>query len=104
MCIRDSNFSDRKHSLTTTYKQLLRTNINYASPAWFPALSKFNSKKLQITQNTALRIITECTKTTPIQHLHDETYILHISTHLEMVGTKLPENPKSNPPMPPNIL
>src|SRR5678815_5473527 len=25
------NFSDRKHTLTTIYKQLLRTNINYAS-------------------------------------------------------------------------
>src|SRR5678815_4508310 len=82
------NFSDRKHTLTTTYKQLLRTNINYAFPAWFPALSKSNSKNLQITQNSALRIITGCTKTIPIQHLHDETYILPISTHLEMVGTQ----------------
>src|SRR5678816_1808752 len=99
------NFSDRKHTLTTTYKQLLRTNINYASHAWFPALSKSNTKKLQITQNTALRIITGCAKTTPIQHLHDETYILPIPTHLKMVGTQFfSENTQSNPSMPPNTL
>src|SRR5678816_3116557 len=50
------NFSNRKHTLTTIYKQLLRTNINYASPAWFSALSQSNLNKLQVTQNIALRL------------------------------------------------
>ena len=38
--------------------------------------------KLQITQNTALRIATGCTTDTNTQHLYDETHILrHRGTH-----------------------
>ena len=43
--------------------------------------------KLQRTQNTALRIATGCTKTTPIQHLHDETEVLPLRSHMDMRGT-----------------
>ena len=82
------NFSDRKHTLISVYKQLLRSTLNYASPAWYPALSNSNKTKLQTTQNAALRTITGCLKTTPVQHLHDETKILPINVHLAMIGTQ----------------
>ena len=60
--------------------------LNYASLAWAPSLSNTHLNKLQTTQNKALRIITGCTQSTPISHLHAETLILSIQTHLDMRG------------------
>src|ERR1700755_2422923 len=70
------------------YKQFIRPTIDYASPVWHPMLFKQNLMTLQITQNKALRTITGCTPTTPQQHLHNETKILPINNHLEMIGTQ----------------
>src|ERR1044072_826991 len=70
------------------YKQFIRPTINYASPVWHPLLSDHNLTTLQTTQNKALRTITGCTHSTPQQHLHNETKILPIRNHLEMIGTQ----------------
>ena len=42
--------------------------------------SHTNINKLQITQNTALRIATVCTTDTNTQHLHDDTHTTHKGT------------------------
>src|ERR1700755_3713229 len=63
-----NNFSNKLTTLITVYKQFIRPTLNSASPAWYPATSPSNTEKLQKKQNTALRIIKGCTRTTPIQH------------------------------------
>ena len=83
-----NNIPHRKYILTTIYKQIIRTNLNYASPIWHPSITSRNLKKLQTTQNTALRAITGCLPTTHQQHLHEETKILPINTHLDIIGTQ----------------
>ena len=51
---------------------------------WSPNASETNIDKLQIVQNTALRIATGCTHDTSTQHLHDETNIQPIHQHLQL--------------------
>src|SRR6201990_608897 len=87
-----NNFSNELATLIIAYKQFIRPTLNYASPAWYPTTSPSNIEKLQKTQNTALRIITGCTRTTPIQHVHKETKILPICVHLDMIGTQFYTN------------
>jgi hypothetical protein len=83
-----TKFGKDRETLAPTYKQFIRTVLAYASPAWAPALSNTNIQKLQTLQNKALRIITGCTQSTPIEHLHAETKILPIKAHLDMRGTQ----------------
>ena len=84
----NTNYGQQKESLTTLYKQFIRTSLNYATPAWHPSTSQTNRNKLQTTQNKALRTITGCTRSTPVQHLHDETPILPLEEHQDMIGTQ----------------
>jgi hypothetical protein len=79
-----TKFGKNKETLAPTYKQFIRTVLAYASPAWAPALSNTNIQKLQTLQNKALRIVTGCTQSTPIKHLHAVTKILPIKAHLDM--------------------
>ena len=83
-----TTFGQHKETLITVYKQYIRSIINYASPAWHPALSKTQLNKLQTIQNTALRIILGSTQTTPIEHLHAEAKVLTLNQHLDMRGTQ----------------
>lgn len=83
-----STFGQNKETLTIVFKQYIRSIIDYASPAWHPAISLTQINKLQTIQNTALRIILGSTQTTPIEHLHAETKILTIKQHLDMRGTQ----------------
>ena len=67
-----TTFGHDKERLALIYKQHIRSVMDYASPAWAPAISASQLKKLQTIQNTALRIILGSTQTTPIDHLHAE--------------------------------
>ena len=60
-----------------------------ANIIWSPIISNTNIKKLQIIQNTALRIATGCKRDINTQHLHDETKVLPIDTHLKLYATQL---------------
>ena len=62
--------------------------MSYASPSWSPDLANTHVEKLQRVQNSALRIATGCTKSSPIAHLHAETKVLPIKEHLNMRGTQ----------------
>ena len=77
-----------KETLTLIYRQYIRSVLDYASPAWAPNISQTQQKRLQTTQNTALKIITGCTRTTPTQHIHAETQVLPVKEHLDMRGTQ----------------
>ena len=52
-------------------------------------MSNINIKKLQTIQNTALRIVTGCTRDTNTQHLHEETKVFLMDTHLKLYATQL---------------
>src|ERR1700755_1042607 len=107
--VANTDIHDNLQTSIAIYKQFIRPTINYASPVWHPLLSDENLTTLQITQNKALRTITGCTPTTPQQHLHNETKILPIKNHLEMIGTKfyaktrLPSHPCHNTLLQPTI-
>ena len=59
------------------------------STIWSPNASETNIDKLQIVQNTALRIATGCTHDTNTQHLHDETNVLPIHQHLQLHASQI---------------
>ena len=60
-----------------------------AGRGWSPNASETNIDKLQIVQNTALRIATGCTHDTNTQHLHDETNVLPIHQHLQLHASQI---------------
>ena len=83
-----TSYGHSKEHITQVYKQFIRPVITYAHPAWYPDIAATHIKKLQTTQNTALRIATGCTNTTPIHHLHHETNVIPLEPHLRMRGTQ----------------
>ena len=52
-----------------------RSVLDYAAPAWQPWLSKTQLNKLEVSQNSALRIISGQYKSTPVEALRLETGI-----------------------------
>ena len=92
-----TDFGQHKETTTLIYKQYIRSVLDYASPAWAPSASQTAHKKLQTIQNSALRIITGCTQTTPIEHLHAETKVLKLHEHLDMRGTQFLATAVHNP-------
>ena len=102
-----TDFGCHKETLHTLYKQYIRPTLSYASPAWASNLAHTHLNSLQTQQNKALRLITGCTNSTPIDHLHHETHILKIKDHLTIQNTHFiasassPQHPCSqlvNPP------
>ena len=83
-----TTYGQSKESITTLYKQYIRTLLTYASPAWSSITSTSNTRHLQTIQNAALRIATGCTQPTDIPHLHHETKVLTLHQHLDMRGTQ----------------
>ena len=73
-----------KETIITTYKTITRPIIEYACTVWSPLAAETNINKLQVIQNTALRIATGCTRDTNQQHLHQETQILPVKEHLKL--------------------
>ena len=78
-----------KESLTALYKQFVRPVLTYASSVWQPDLTQSHMQVLQRTQNSALRIATGCTRSTPTAHLHAETKVLPLKDYLELRGTQI---------------
>ena len=65
-----TSWGQQKETLLMTYKAVGRSIINYAAPVWSPNLHDTNYRKIQYTQNEALRIATGCLKMSSIDHLH----------------------------------
>src|SRR6476661_4009815 len=84
-----TTWGNQKETLIATYNTITRPVIEYGNTVWSPIISDTNLNKLQTTQNTALRIITGCTADTNIQHLHTETQVLPLSTHLKLHASQL---------------
>ena len=80
-----TGWDKHKEPLMATYKVVMRPALEYASSIWSPLASSTSINKLQVMQNAALRTATGCTQDTNIQHLHDETLILPIHEHLQLL-------------------
>ena len=84
-----STYGHSKEDISQIYKQYVRPIITYAHPAWHPDIADTHMRKIQTTENTALRIATGCTSSTPIHHLQHETRIIPLKQHMRMTGTQV---------------
>ena len=84
-----THWGKTKETLSTTYKAITRPIMEHANTIWSPIISDTNTSKLQTVQNKALRAITGCTLDTNTAHLHKETKILPIATHLKLHASQL---------------
>ena len=80
-----SSWGQHKETLLATYKSLIGSLTTYAAPVWFPNTSATSRKKLQVIQNSALRIATGCVKMSGIDDLHAEAKMLKVEDHLRML-------------------
>ena len=81
MVVLDSTESGKKQmTLLSTYKDVIRPILDYASTIWSHIESTTNITKLLTIQNTTLRVVTGYILDINIQHLHDETN--HIIPHM----------------------
>ena len=84
-----THWGKSKETLNITYKAITRPILEYARTIWSSIISNTNMNKLQTIQNSALRTITGCTLDTNTHHLHTETKILPINTHMKLHGSQL---------------
>ena len=84
-----STYGYSREDISQIYKQYVRPIITYAHPAWHPDIADTHMRKIQTTENTALRIATGCTSSTPIHHLQHETRIIPLKQHMRMTGTQV---------------
>ena len=84
--VRTTSWGQQKEILLMTYKAVSKSIINYAAPVWSPNLHDTNYRKIQYTQNEALRIATGCHKMSSIDRLHTEAEIL--KEHSELLSAQ----------------
>ena len=80
-----TSWGQHKETLLATYKSLIGSLFTYAAPIWFPNTSASSRKRLQVMQNSALRVATGCLKMTGIDDLHAEAKMLKVEDHLRML-------------------
>ena len=83
-----SDWGQEKETMVLTYKSIGRSVLEYGNPIWGPQISDSNWEKLQIAQNQALRIATGCLAMTGEDHLHQETKVLPIHHHSNLLSTQ----------------
>ena len=81
-----STWGKEKEVLVNTYKAIGQSILNYACPIWTPSLSNTSWKDLQTAQNAALRVATGCHLMTDIDHLHQESKIMRVKPHCDMLS------------------
>ena len=74
-----------KEKVLATFKSLNGSHFTFAAAIWFPNTSATSINKLQIIQNYALRIATECVGMTDIDHLHTEAKTFKVDEHIGML-------------------
>ena len=75
-----------KETLLTTCQAICRPILSYCCPVWTPLLKDTNWSRLLQAQNSALRIITDCLKTTDVPELHQEARELPVRHHIELIS------------------
>ena len=94
-----STWGQDKETLIFTYKAIGRSVLEYGAPIWRPVIKDNNWRKLQTTQNQALRIATENIKMSNQDHLHQESKVIPVKEHTRLISEQfllngyLPVNP-----------
>ena len=81
-----STWGQDKNTILMTYKTICRSVLEYAVPIWSPVISDSNWIDLQAVQSQALRIATGCHKMSAIDHLHQESKVLPLKHHSDMLS------------------
>jgi hypothetical protein len=79
-----TSWGQDKQTLISTYKCLTRPVLEFGAPIWCPNISETSLRKLQVVQNSGLRMATGCHMKASIQHLYTETKVLPIKDHLDL--------------------
>merc|ERR1719376_1136123 len=85
MLLTGTDWGQQKETIMATFKSLVGSILTYANPVWFPNTSETSISRLQVIQNSALRIATGCVRMTPVDHLHVEAKVLKVDEHLKML-------------------
>ncbi|MCP3662454.1 MAG: hypothetical protein GY696_08175 [Gammaproteobacteria bacterium] len=81
-----SDWGKEKETIVNTYKAIGRSQSNYCCHIWTPALSNTSWNNIQTAQNAALRTAISCHRMTDIDHLHQETKVMKVKDHCEMLS------------------
>ena len=84
----DTTFGHDKECLTQTFKSLIRPIFDYAAPIVYPQYSQSSVRRLQLVQNRALRQVTGCHAASSVDHLHLESEVLPVESHLKMLSAQ----------------
>ena len=84
-CLAGTDWGADKETLVMSYKSIGRSVLEYGNPIWSPILADNHWKNLQVVQNKALKIATGCHRITSMDHLHQETKVLPVKDHCQMV-------------------
>ena len=80
-----TDWGQDKKTLVNTYKSIGRSVLEYGCPIWSPIISPTHWQNLQTIQNQALRIATGCLKMSHQDHLHQETKVLPLQPHAQLI-------------------
>ena len=84
----DTTWRQQKETILMTYKAIGRSVANYGAPVWSTNASATSIGKIQIAQNEALRIATGSHKMSSIDHLHNETEMLTVKQHSDLLSAQ----------------
>ena len=76
----------QKETLQMTYKATGRSIDNYTAPVWSNIASNSSIKKIQTTQNEALRIATGCHLMADIDHIRKKAKKLTVKQHSDLLS------------------
>ena len=80
-----SSWGHNKETILLTYNSIIKPILTYAAPIWSPSASTTGISKLQLIQNSALRIATGSTQMASLQHIHSETLTLPLQQQLKLL-------------------
>ena len=83
-----SSWGQAKETLLLTYNALGKSIASYAAPVWSTNASDSSLKKIQTTQNVALRTAAGSRKMASIDHLHQESLTLKVNDHSDMLSVQ----------------
>ena len=91
-------FGPSQLSLRNMYVAYVRAVFDYASPVWFPLMSKTNLDKLQCLQNKALRVALGVPLSTRVHDLHLEANVTPLIARYEAATAYQAEKYRRHPP------